>query len=122
MAFEKGRMYSRQEIAAELGGGVQDYMPQKDGRIVCLCLSQGYEPSERQAALVGAGPGVQQQAEMFCAQAAAVPVFFKEKGHLWEYAGDFSCERWTDDPETIAEYEESSGRHNLTRVIYLKQA
>jgi hypothetical protein len=56
-----------------------------------------------------------------CSQKSAVPVFFKRKGHLWEYAGNFAPDTWTEDPDVLAEFAESSGRINLTKVIYLKE-
>ncbi|MCX5707903.1 MAG: hypothetical protein NTY14_02840 [Candidatus Omnitrophica bacterium] len=71
--------------------------------------------------MVGQGPGVRQEAELFCAHPAAVPVFFKKAADLWEYIGNFKVSRWTEDPEEISGFEESSGRTNLARVIFLNE-
>lgn len=121
MGFEVGRAYTRLQIAEGVGGGsLQDYMPVKDGKVLCLCLSQEYVPGPRQAVLVGRGPNVERQAEIFCRQTEPVPVFFKTKGYLWKYAGMYSRERCTDDIDEIAPFEEASGRFNLSRVIFLK--
>ncbi len=122
MGFEIGRSYSRDEIAAMVGGGsTQDYMPNENGKVLCLCLSQEHTPGEEPVVLVGMGPGVEREAEMFCAQKTPVPVFFKKKkSYLWEYAGEYSCGGWTDDPDELASYGEASGRSNLTKVIFLK--
>jgi len=119
---EPGRAYTREEIARMVGGGSeQDYMPNKDGMILCLCLTQEYDPRGPQVVLVGTGPNVERQAELFCAQKTSVPVFFKQKAHLWEYAGNYACVRWTDDPEDVCAYEESSGRRNLKKVIFMER-
>ncbi len=122
MSFEFGKTYTRQQISDLAGGGsVHDYLPNKEGRVLSACLSQAYDPRAPKVILVGRGPNVQKEAEMLCAQSVPVPVFFKKIANLWEYAGDFKAERWTDDPDEIAEFEQSSGRANLTRVIFLQQ-
>lgn len=122
MNFELGKAYTRQEIQKIVGGGsLHDYLPNKDNKVLCACLSQVYKPQARQVILVGQGPSVEQEARLFCAQPDAVPVFFKKVANLWEYAGNFKVLRWTDDPQEIADFQESSGRANLTKVIFLEE-
>lgn len=117
----KGNAYSREEIRELVGGGsVHDYLPNSDGRVLCACLSPEHV-AEGMVILVGAGPGAQTQARMFCAQKTPVPVFLKKQGHVWEYAGMFRAERFSDDADEIGQYEESSGRMNLTGVIFLTE-
>jgi hypothetical protein len=38
-SFRKGQYYTRKEINGVLGGGVQDYLPHKDGAVVCSCVT-----------------------------------------------------------------------------------
>ena len=122
MELKQGELYTRQQIAEILGGGsVQENMPNKDGRVLCLCLNPDFDPA-RPVALVGRGPKVEEQAAMFCRQENAVPVFFKKRANLWEYAGDYKCVRWTQDIDELAGFEETSGRLMLTRVIFLEKA
>jgi hypothetical protein len=122
MSFELNKTYTRQEIFDLVGGGsVHDYLPNKDNKILCACLSQQYDPRAAQVILVGQGPGVEHQARLFCCQPYAVPVFFKKVANLWEYVGNFKAARWTDDPEEISGFEEASGRANLTKVIFLEE-
>ena len=122
MELKRGELYTRQQIAEIVGGGsVQENMPDKDSRVLCLCLSSDFNPAAPKA-LVGRGPKVEAQAEMFCRQESAVPVFFKKRANLWEYAGDYKCARWTSDLEELAGFEETSGRLMLTRVIFLEEA
>jgi hypothetical protein len=121
MVFEKGALYTRQQIAAEVGGGsLHDFLPVADGAVLCACLSQDFVPQEP-VILVGAGPGVQRQAEIFRGQTNAVPLFFKKQANQWEYAGRFKCCRWSGEPDTIAKYADASGRTNLTGVVFLKE-
>jgi len=119
-----GKLYTRQEIREIVGGGsVHNYLPHdENGRILCVCLSREHDPDGHKIILVGSGPSVQKEAEMFCLQNTAVPVFYKKELNQWEYLGDFKPERWIDDPEEIQVFAESSGRINLTRVIFLQKA
>jgi hypothetical protein len=122
MGFQLHKTYTRKEIQELVGGGsVQDYLPNKGGVVLCACLSQGYDPQAEQVILVGQGPGVQKQGDIFCAQSNAVPVFFKKVANFWEYVGNFKVSRWTEDREDIDGFEESSGRVNLTKVIFLEE-
>ena len=102
------------------GGSVQNYMPNAGGRILCVCLTQDTDVPGPRVILVGQGPSVQKEAEMFCSQNTAVPVFYKKMANQWEYAGDFKPAGWTDDPEEVGAFAESSGRINLTKVIFLQ--
>ncbi|MFA5101344.1 MAG: hypothetical protein WC547_10705 [Candidatus Omnitrophota bacterium] len=123
MEFKKGTAYTRQEIREIVGGGsVQNAMPIKDGRVLCVCLSQPWDIDAPRVVLVGAGPSVQKEAEMFCSQNTAVPFFYKKTANLWEYVGDFKPERWSDDPGDVRGFAQSSGRINLTKVIFLHEA
>jgi hypothetical protein len=122
MDLQINKTYTRQQIQELVGGGsVHDYLPNKEGLVLCACLSQEYDPRGQQVILVGQGPGVQQAGAFFCSQSAAVPVFLKKVANLWEYVGNFKVSRWTEDPEEISGFEESSGRVNLTRVIFLEE-
>jgi len=122
MGFQLNKTYTRQQIQELVGGGsVHDYLPNKDGVVLCACLSQEYDPRGQQVILVGQGPLVQEEGELFCAQSTAVPVFFKKVANLWEYVGNFRASRWIEDPEGILRFEESSGRANLTKVIFLEE-
>jgi hypothetical protein len=121
MDLQINKTYTRQQIREIVGGGsVHDYLPNKEGVVLCACLSQEYDPQGQQVILVGQGPGVQQAGDLFCSQSVPVPVFFKKVANLWEYAGNFMVSRWTEDPEEISGFEESSGRANLTKVIFLE--
>lgn len=120
MGFVKGQCYTRPEIRDLVGGGdVQTYLPNENGKVLCACLSQDYGPEPASVILVGQGPTVQREAAMLCAQADAIPVFYKKLANKWEYAGMFSVERWSEDPDDLARFEESSGRMNLTRIVFL---
>ncbi|MFA6384722.1 MAG: hypothetical protein WCY10_05060 [Candidatus Omnitrophota bacterium] len=122
MEFIKGACFTRQEISDIVGGGsVQNMMPNKDGRVLCVCLSRPLEIDADKVILVGAGPAVQKEAEMFCVQNTAVPFFCKKVANQWEYVGCFKPVRWTGDPDEVGAFAGSSGRVNLTKIIFLQE-
>jgi hypothetical protein len=121
MEFNAGQTYTRQQIAEAVGGGsTQDFLPNKDGKVLCACLSQEFDPADP-VVLVGRGPGVEMQAEMFCRQNTPVPVFYKKQANQWAYAGTYAPGQCSRDPCMIGKYEESSGRTSLTSVIFLEK-
>src|SRR5690349_6968409 len=92
--FVLHHLYTRREIADELGGGVQDYLPHSDGRVVCACLSREYNPDAPFVVLPGTGPDIVRWGDVFAHQRDFVPVFLKRATNAWQYIGRFRvCER-----------------------------
>lgn len=85
MEFVPGHLYTRREISDSFGGGVQDYLPHRDGRIVCACLTRDHNPDVPEIVLVGIGPDIKRAAEVFVRQGDYVPTFLKRATHAWQY-------------------------------------
>jgi hypothetical protein len=122
---EFGQHYTREEIAAELGGGVIEYLPNVNGTIVCACLRLDYNPDAPNIILAGHGPEVQQSAEALCEQRGPIPIFIKRNTNAWEYVGDYKVERFSRESGVIAEQEARSGRigrDGISRVIYMRES
>ena len=56
MIFKLGSKYTRQEICAALGGELQTFLPQNNGRIVCACLKFNLNPQVPKEVLIGKAP------------------------------------------------------------------
>jgi len=54
--FALGMRYTRSQINAALGGGVQAYLPTKDGRVVCGTFRLNTNPDAPRVVLPGFGP------------------------------------------------------------------
>lgn len=119
--LEEGHHYTREEIHDLLGGGIQDYLPHKNGQVVAGCFGLHRNPDAPETVLVGRGPQVRRWAGVFCEQGDPVPVFLKDEPSQWRYVGDYKVEGWTDDPADLAEHGKRSGRTNITRVLFLKR-
>ena len=57
--FELGQAYTRPEIRAAAGGGLQDYLPPADGVVVCGCFNPDLNPDAPDVILPGFGPGIE---------------------------------------------------------------
>jgi hypothetical protein len=87
--FQRGESYTRIEIHRTLGGGLQDYLPHRDGRVVAACLSPDLNPDAPSIVLPGRGPEIQRWAEIFAKQRQLVPTFLKRGSNEWEYVGNY---------------------------------
>jgi hypothetical protein len=119
--FFVGYFYTRRQISNALGGSLQSYLPFKNGRVVCICLTKDLNPEAPKTILVGNGPIVKQVAEKLCSQHDPIPVFIKIKPNKWQYVGQYKVNRFSDDLEEIAEYFKNSGRKNISKIIRLSR-
>lgn len=117
--FQLGSFYTREEIHEALGGGVVEYLPHKDGKVVCGCVTTDANPDAPDIILPGRGPEIQHWAEVFRHQAEPVPIFVKRAEKRWEYVGDYRVERWSEDESEIASHSLRSGRSDITSVLVL---
>jgi len=120
--------YTREKIAAELGGSAESYLPRSNGVIVCACLRRDHNPDAPRIILPGLGPEVCQLGEELCNQQGAIPVFIKEDVNRWQYVGDYEVDANNPPsvaPDIIREHEVRSGRfgrEGISRVIYMVEA
>ena len=116
-----GSLYSRDEIHAELGGGVQDYLPHRDGKVVCGCFTPDLNPDAPDVILAGDGPEIIRWARVFAAQRLFVPVFMKVRTNEWEYVGRFRVAHFTEDSRVLERFRDRSGRDDVSGVLILEQ-
>jgi hypothetical protein len=120
--FHQGESYTRAEIHKALGGGVQDYLPHRDGQVVAACLSPQLNPDAPEVVLPGLGPEIQRWAERFAEQRESVPTFLKRGTNDWEYVGNYRVRRLATDPSEINEQRYATGRDDVSMVLYLESA
>ncbi len=115
----EGKLYTRNEIHDLLGGGIQGYLPHKDGKVVAGCFGLKRNPEAPDVVLVGSGPETVRWAKVLCEQEYPVPVFAKQQPNEWKYVGEYKVKDWTEDPADLQEYGERAGRTGITRVLFL---
>ena len=119
--FKKSEYYTRKDIHASVGGGVQDFLPHKDGVVVCACVTPEMNPHLPEVLLVGEGVQVPRWAKVFAGQEEYIPLFVKRSPSKWEYLGDFRAKSISDDAKEIARQGSYSGRDDIVLVLYLER-
>jgi hypothetical protein len=119
--FRKGEYYTRKEISQTLGGGVQDYLPHKDGAVVCACVTPEMNPHLPEVILVGQGEQIPRWARVFAGQKEHIPVFVKRSPSKWEYIGNYRVNSLSDDHAEIARHARFSGRDDIVLVLKLEK-
>lgn len=119
--LKAGCYYARKDIHKILGGGVQDFLPHKDGIVVCICVSPEMNPHLPETILVGEGMQVPHLARVFSQQTNYIPMFAKRDSNKWEYIGDFRVKSISDDEKEIARHKSYSGRDDVELVLHLEK-
>jgi hypothetical protein len=115
-------LYTRQEIAAALGGDEQSYLPHRDGHVVCACVAREYNPDAPAVILPGKGPDIVRWAEVFAGQRKFIPVFVKRATHAWQYVGKYRVAECSRSQDQIARWGEVSNRAgDLSMVLHLER-
>ena len=120
--FQIGTCYSRQEIHEAVGGGIQDYLPHVDRKIVCGCFRKDTNPGAPDVVLPGRGPDIMRWATVFREQKVPVPIFIKQRTSEWQYVGNFLVDHWSNDEQIIADHEPISRKGRVTCVLFLRKS
>ena len=120
--FDLGVGYTRTEIHAAVGGGVQDYLPHVAGRVVAGCFNPQLNPDAPDVVLPGFGPEIERWAEVFAQQGFAVPCFLKRATNSWEYVGDFRVRQLSRDAADVARWAAIAERDgDVSMVLQLEE-
>jgi hypothetical protein len=120
-------LYSRMEIKEIVGGELQTYLPQDNFKIMAGCFCEKLNPDIVKKGIVQAGnaPKVAAKAILLKGQPNnQFPVFTKVKlrDRLYEYRGEYCCERVSTNAGDIKRAEKRSGRKGgLSAVIFLRK-
>jgi len=119
---ELDQHYTREEIAAEHGGSIVEYLPRVGGRVVCACLrtDPDYNPEAPRVILPGRGRDIENSAAALIEQRGPIPVYIKRAPSDWQYVGDYEVESYTRLPTDIARYGEMTGRAVTSAIIMRK--
>lgn len=118
--FIKEKRYSRMDIHSIRGGGIQDYLPHVDNKVVCACLRLDYNPEAPKAILVGNNDNVVRWANVFRDQSEFVPTFIKRADAEWEYIGDYRVKDFSEDPKVVASHAKKANRDDVVQVLFLE--
>jgi hypothetical protein len=99
--FEKGRLYTRAQIHAALGGSRRAALPTKGGKVVCLCLTRERNPRAPAEMVLGGHERSVRLARDLAGSGAAVPAFVRAPGGGWGYAGERRVRAVVDEPGAL---------------------
>jgi hypothetical protein len=124
MPFQLARHYTRREIHDALGGNTEEYLPTKDGRVVCGAFrTEDANPEAPMVILPGFGPKIEKAAELFASQATGIPIFLKRGTNRWQYVGDFRVKRLSRDPSEVAKHSARANREaDVSCVLFLERS
>ena len=72
-----------------LGGGLQEFLPTKDGRVVCACFRKDQNPLAPETIWVAEGARRELTARTAVLQGNDFPVFIREEGPDSKYIGRY---------------------------------
>jgi hypothetical protein len=115
-----GSMYTREQISAIVGGGLQSFLPTKNGQVVCGCFQLAVNPDAPREVLVGAGPLRERVATWTVLQENPIPVFVKREVGEWEYMGRWRGVRYLDGTHKSLVEEERTKRKGIAGILYME--
>ena len=121
MPFRRNAVYTREEIHQQVGGGLQEYLPHRNGRVVCACLRADLNPFPQERILVGNGEKIVRWAGVFAQQTEYVPLFVKQNPKEWRYIGMYRVRRVSENQAQIVPHAQQAGRDDVTMILWLEE-
>lgn len=121
--FNVGDEYTREEIQAQVGGGLEIFLPNKAG-VVAACLTKDKNRRAPSVILCGVGKDIAAAGAMLARQSTAIPVFIKRGTKRWQFVGDFRPSiSYTSGPEFDSRIAGSGrDRSDISRVVVMTLA
>lgn len=124
MSFQKGEIYTHADLIECFGGEVKGgiFLPTRDGRIVCGCVTTTMNPEAPECILIGDKPRVVARADKMADQGGAIPIFVKRGKNQWEYRGIYDFVRLTKTPSDFLDLAAEAGRNDIVAALYFRRA
>jgi len=103
-----------------VGGGVQSFLPTKNGWVVCGCFKLDLNPEAPAEVLVGVGPQREGSAKVAVLQQKPFPVFLKREANNWEYVGIYRATRYLERNHSLLANETRTQRADVAGILYME--
>lgn len=122
--FRKGNLYAHRDLIGAFGGEVKGgiFLPTRDGRIVCGCITMHMNPEAPECVLIGNKPRVVARAEKMANQGGTIPIFIKHGVNQWEYRGPYDFVRISRDAADFAKLADEAGREDIVAALYFRRS
>jgi len=123
MQIKLNQIYSRADIAKELGGSSRVFAPFSARRVLCLCLDTDKNPNAPTVLLPKGGTLRERMIEYVVNSISGLPVFIKRGNKQWEYVGDYGFDRISRKKSDIRNEHQGSTNdiNSIVAVIYMKK-
>jgi hypothetical protein len=122
VVFEKGRVYTREQIHDAFGGSLREALPTRGGMVVCACLTRRMNPRAPEEIVIGCKERAVKRARALAASGAAVPVFVGARRGGWEYAGQRRVRAVVDEPGALLALVAERAPSDASLVLLLEEA
>jgi len=119
--FEKGSLYSREQIHEALGGSLWSALPTRGGRVVSACLTLEKNPRAPEEMVIGCNDRLVRLARGFAASGATVPVFVRTRRCGWEYTGERRVSAVIEDPGALLALVAEGAPFDIAVVLRLEE-
>jgi hypothetical protein len=113
--------YTREQINAMVGGGVQSFLPTKNGRVTCGCFVLKQNPDAPAEVLVGIGPQRERTAQVAVLQQTPFPVFVKREVGDWEFVGIWRGARYLHCGHKFLAEDERAKAEDVAGILFLEK-
>lgn len=122
--FRKGAIYAHADLIEAFGGEVKGgiFLPTREGRIVCGCITTEMNPEAPECVLIGDKRRVVTRAEKMADQGGAIPIFVKRGVNQWEYRGMYDFVRLSRDPRDFRQLAREAGRDDIVAALYFRRS
>lgn len=119
--FREGDEYTRRQIHAKIGGGVQSCFLRQNGGVAGICFVPAKNPRAPRSIYVGRGPSKERAAELLASSGDVVPVFSKQASNAWRYIGNFRAKTYSEGGTEVQAARTESGRPDVVGVLHLSR-
>lgn len=120
--LNEGESYSRNEIAAEIGGQLQSFLATRNGEVVGIFANPQLNPDAPNTILCSNKPNTAKYSEWLCNQSTPAHLFLKIRPNEWRFEGLFSVTRESTDADELEKHRQLAGRSDqLSRVLTLRK-
>ncbi|MGX9418164.1 protein NO VEIN domain-containing protein [Vibrio sp. WJH972] len=106
------------ELASILAGG-DSYIRTKDNVVKGLAITTQKNPEAPEIIVVGKGPRIVRNAQLFLECQRHVPVYVKQATNQWEFMGNYKADNYLQDSATIEKYRRHRSAEDIDGILFL---
>jgi hypothetical protein len=114
------KFYTAEEVEKLTAGG-RSYIRTKDNIVVGLAITKQKNPEASNIVVVGDGPGIIKNAQLFVDQNEYVPTYLKLGSNQWLYKGEYKVKRYSDEDVDIRNHHKHRPRNKVKGILFLEK-